>query len=81
MLAKRLLRREFSLNPLKTVIRSESQNVTWSHTDFEKHTDAFSTGIQELGFGPGKFQFYTIFKLEPRPRHTCSSSKRIDVLT
>jgi len=53
MLARRLLRREFSVNPLKTVIRSESQNVTWSHGDFEKHSDAFSTGIQELGFKKG----------------------------
>lgn len=70
MLAKRLLRREFSINPLKTVIRSESQNVTWSHTDFEKHTDAFSTGIQELGFGQGKFTISAICRLLQSLLHT-----------
>ena len=48
------IRRFFSLNPLKTVLRSETQNTTWEFNELEKQSDAFSIGLQESGFKKGK---------------------------
>lgn len=49
----RALRKCFSVNPLRSVVRSENQNITWSLEDLERHSDAFSAGIQELGLSKG----------------------------
>ena len=56
MLLKRLGQkaRSFStVNPLKSVIRFENQDQTWTWKDLDLHSTAFAYGLQELGFNSG----------------------------
>lgn len=56
MLLKRLgsQTRSFStVNPMKSVIRFENQDQTWSWKELDLHSNAFAYGLKELGFNSG----------------------------
>jgi acyl-CoA synthetase (AMP-forming)/AMP-acid ligase II len=52
MLARGTLRRLFCAEARRSVLRVENQNRTWSQQELDRHAEAFSLGIQELGFKP-----------------------------
>jgi acyl-CoA synthetase (AMP-forming)/AMP-acid ligase II len=55
MLLRKILTRSFStaVNPLKTVVRFENQDVSWTWKQLEHHSNAFAYGLSELGFVKG----------------------------
>ena len=55
MLLKKLATRSFSSlqNQLKTVVRFENQDQTWTWKDLEYHSNAFACGLIEQGFVRG----------------------------
>ena len=75
------LRRFFSQNALRSILRSESQNETWAYGDVEKHSDAFSVGLQELGFEKGKQNKAKKEEIRQIPSKTPKKSKDIDKRT
>ena len=56
MLARNAIRRLFSLEVRRNAIRVENQGKTWNHQELDRHAEAFSLGIQELGLKPGSPQ-------------------------
>ena len=55
MLTRGVLRRLFCKEGpevRRSVLRIENQNRTWSQLEIERHAEALSLGLQELGFKP-----------------------------
>lgn len=50
MFTRLALRRLFGAEMKRNALRVEVQGRSWSLEELERHSDAFSLGIQELGF-------------------------------
>lgn len=50
MFARLALRRLFGAELKRNALRVEAQGRSWSLEELERHSDAFSLGVQELGF-------------------------------
>ena len=54
MLSRLVVKRLFSTEMRRNVLRVEGQNRTWNHNELERHAEAFQLGMQELGLKPSR---------------------------
>lgn len=55
MFTRTALNRLFSVEMRKNGLRVENQSRSWSLKDLDRHAEAFSMGLQEMGFKQSKF--------------------------
>jgi acyl-CoA synthetase (AMP-forming)/AMP-acid ligase II len=53
MFARQVINRLFCTEIRRNALRVEGQGKTWNHLELDRHANAFSLGMQELGLKPG----------------------------